>query len=472
MPINLSVALGAALPVQEFSWSSSDVQLYSLGLGAGARPTDAGELRYLRDGDPQVLPTFATVAATFHDTEPPKVSFPGVEIDLAKVVHGSQEVKVHAPIPASGKGRTTTRIAEVWDKGKAAVIVQESVTEDLDGNPLWTARSSIFARGEGGFGGERGPSEAVVLPDRDPDAEFDVPTLPQQALLYRLCGDRNPLHSDPEFAKAAGSRRRFSTACAPTARCASRSPTISSIPTRHVSPGSAPSSPASCSRVRHCAYACGRAGTSSSPLSLSQTETLHQPWPMWCSPSRESTLPERCSIHDNSRFRSTSVPTGFPHRRAGALAATAVGGWTPAHAIPFGSSDATLPAPPSFPEGIDLYQQAYQNWSKEIMLDSIWTCAPNNADDVVRLTNWAHENGYTIRPRGAMHGWTPLTIVNGAPVDRVILADTMLHLNSVSVNPGGDPATVTAGPGATLDAITSHCRITDSGSRTCPHRVS
>ncbi|TCN51236.1 FAD binding domain-containing protein [Rhodococcus sp. SMB37] len=146
---------------------------------------------------------------------------------------------------------------------------------------------------------------------------------------------------------------------------------------------------------------------------------------------------------------------GFLAVGAGALAATAVGGWTPAHAIPFGSSDATLPAPPSFPEGIDLYQQAYQNWSKEIMLDSIWTCAPNNADDVVRLTNWAHENGYTIRPRGAMHGWTPLTIVNGAPVDRVILADTMLHLNSVSVNPGGDPATVTAGPGATLDAITS-----------------
>ncbi|MFD6858044.1 MaoC/PaaZ C-terminal domain-containing protein [Rhodococcus sp. NPDC060090] len=204
MPIDPSVALGATLPVQEFSWTSSDVQLYNLGLGAGARPTDAGELRYLRDGDPQVLPTFATVAATFHDTEPPKVSFPGVEIDLAKVVHGSQEVAVHAPIPASGKGRTTTRIAEVWDKGKAAVIVQESVTEDLDGNPLWTARSSIFARGEGGFGGERGPSGSVELPDRAPDAEFDVPTLPQQALLYRLCGDRNPLHSDPDFAKAAG----------------------------------------------------------------------------------------------------------------------------------------------------------------------------------------------------------------------------------------------------------------------------
>ncbi|MEE2032613.1 cholesterol oxidase substrate-binding domain-containing protein [Rhodococcus chondri] len=146
---------------------------------------------------------------------------------------------------------------------------------------------------------------------------------------------------------------------------------------------------------------------------------------------------------------------GFLAAGAGALAATAFGGWTPVHAVPFGSSEVSLAAPPAFPDGIALYQQAYQNWSKEIMLDAIWTCAPTSPDDVVRLTNWAHQHGYTIRPRGAMHGWTPLTIVNGAPVDRVILADTMLHLNSVSVSPAGAPATVTAGPGATLDAITT-----------------
>ncbi|SDC67092.1 MaoC/PaaZ C-terminal domain-containing protein [Rhodococcus tukisamuensis] len=204
MPIDPNIAIGAELPVQEFTWTSSDVQLYHLGIGAGARPLDARELRYLTDGNPQVLPTFATVVANIHATEAPKVSFPGVEIDLAKVVHGSQEVTVHRPIPAEGSARTTTRISEVWDKGKAAVIVQESTTTDLDGNPLWTARSSIFARGEGGFGGERGPSESVALPDRAPDFETSVPILPQQALLYRMCGDRNPLHSDPEFASAAG----------------------------------------------------------------------------------------------------------------------------------------------------------------------------------------------------------------------------------------------------------------------------
>ncbi|MFD4183896.1 cholesterol oxidase substrate-binding domain-containing protein [Rhodococcus sp. NPDC058514] len=157
---------------------------------------------------------------------------------------------------------------------------------------------------------------------------------------------------------------------------------------------------------------------------------------------------------------------GFLAAGAGALAATAVGAWTPVYAIPFGSSGSaggsgslgggtTLPAPPNFPGGVELAQQAYQNWSKEIMLDSVWTCHPKTAEDVVRLANWAHANGYKLRPRGAMHGWTPLTVVNGAPVDKVILVDTMKHLNGISINAGGAPATVTAGPGATLDAITT-----------------
>ncbi|NLU82176.1 MaoC/PaaZ C-terminal domain-containing protein [Rhodococcus sp. HNM0569] len=204
MPIDLSTALGAELPTTEFAWTASDVQTYHLALGAGEHPLDEAELRYLDDRSPVVLPGFATVAPSFHATEPPAVSFPGIEIDLAKVVHGSQAVTVHRPIPAEGKARTTTRIAEVWDKGKAAVIVQEGVTTDLDGEPLWTTRSSIFARGEGGFGGERGPSESVAYPDRPADETLRVRTLPQQALLYRMCGDRNPLHSSPEFAVAAG----------------------------------------------------------------------------------------------------------------------------------------------------------------------------------------------------------------------------------------------------------------------------
>ncbi|MEV6429929.1 MaoC/PaaZ C-terminal domain-containing protein [Nocardia sp. NPDC051463] len=204
MPIDPHIALGAELPSREFAWTPSDVQLYQLGLGAGTRWTDPAELRYLDDRGPQVLPTFATVAATLHDTEPPTVRFPGIDIDLAKVVHGHQEVEVHRPIPAAGKATSTGRITELWDKGSAAVVVQEQTVTGSDGQPLWTARSSIFAKGEGGFGGERGPSAKSVLPERAPDFDVTTPTLPQQALLYRMCGDRNPLHSDPAFARAAG----------------------------------------------------------------------------------------------------------------------------------------------------------------------------------------------------------------------------------------------------------------------------
>lgn len=204
MPIDPSIAIGAELPPVEFSWTSSDVQLYHLALGAGADPMSARELSYLTDGTPQVLPTFASVAPTFHATEPPSVRYPGVDIELGKILHASEQVTVPAPLPPAGTGRSTSRVVEVWDKGKAAVIVSEVTVTTLDGAPLWSARRSIFARGEGGFGGERGPSTSIAAPNRPCDHALSVPILPQQALLYRLCGDRNPLHSDPEFASAAG----------------------------------------------------------------------------------------------------------------------------------------------------------------------------------------------------------------------------------------------------------------------------
>jgi acyl dehydratase len=204
VPINLDEAIGAELAPVEFSWSSSDVQLYHLGLGAGSDPMDERELRYLIDETPQVLPTFGNVAQTFHMTAPPTVRFPGIDIELSKVLHASEAVSVPGPIPPSGTGRAVTRFTEIWDKGKAAVIWSETTVTTLDGDLLWTQKRSIFARGEGGFGGERGPSTSAAPPDRAPDVELSIPTLPQQALLYRLCGDRNPLHSDPGFASAAG----------------------------------------------------------------------------------------------------------------------------------------------------------------------------------------------------------------------------------------------------------------------------
>lgn len=202
MPIDPTVAIGAQLPDRTFSWSEPDVQLYALAIGA----TD---LRHTLEtpgewGSLQVLPTFGVVAPSFHETDPPPLDLPGCDINLSQVVHGAQSISLAAPIPTSGTATVSTRISDVWDKGKAVVIWQEGVARSSSGEELWTVRSSIFVRGEGGFGGSRGTSEAVEIPSRPADASTTYDVTAQQALLYRLCGDRNPLHADPAFATVAG----------------------------------------------------------------------------------------------------------------------------------------------------------------------------------------------------------------------------------------------------------------------------
>jgi acyl dehydratase len=199
MPIDPSRAVGAALPDRELSWRPSDVLLYHLALGA-----DNDDLRYVYERDLRVLPTFAVVTHTLRETAPPTLVMPGVDVELVNALHGRQELIVHRPLPTEGKARATATIAEVQDKGHAAVIVVESVATDPDDEPLFTTRTHIFVRGAGGFGGDRGTSGRVAVPDRDPDATVLTATWPEQALLYRLCGDLNPLHVDPEFAAAAG----------------------------------------------------------------------------------------------------------------------------------------------------------------------------------------------------------------------------------------------------------------------------
>lgn len=208
MPIDPQAAIGAEVGSQEFSWTRSDVLLYQIAVGAGSRPGDnvsPAALRWTLDNDSlQVLPSFAVVAPSFHATEAPRLDLPGCDINLTQVVHGAQEIKISGPVPAAGSARLTTRITDIWDKGKAAVIWQEGVATDANNNELWRVRSSIFIKGEGGWGGDRGESSKIAIPDRAPDATTTYVVTPQQALLYRLCGDRNPLHADPAFAKAAG----------------------------------------------------------------------------------------------------------------------------------------------------------------------------------------------------------------------------------------------------------------------------
>jgi acyl dehydratase len=204
VPIDPDVALGAPPRIDEFSWTSSDVLLYHLALGAGTPPTDPRELRYATEKDLQVLPTFGIIAPTVHATEPPKVESPGISIDLQTIVHASQRIDVPRPLPTSGRATLSTRVTGVYDKGSAAIVVSESTATSSEGTLLWKGTSSIFAKGAGGFGGDRGPSSPASAPDRAADHVIVTPTMPSQALLYRLLGDRNPLHSDPDFAAGAG----------------------------------------------------------------------------------------------------------------------------------------------------------------------------------------------------------------------------------------------------------------------------
>ncbi|WP_149183387.1 MaoC/PaaZ C-terminal domain-containing protein [Streptomyces sp. TRM49041] len=202
MPIDVQQALSAEPRSAAIEWDHKDIQLYHLGIGAGVPAADPDELRYTLESRLHVLPGFATVAGAGMGMMG-GLSAPGVDVDLAAVLHGGQCVDVHRPIPVRGRAVTTSRIAAVYDKGKAAVLVLRSETGDDDG-PLWTTDAEIFVRGEGGFGGDRGPSRGAGVPGRAPDRTVELPVREDQALLYRLSGDWNPLHADPEFAKLAG----------------------------------------------------------------------------------------------------------------------------------------------------------------------------------------------------------------------------------------------------------------------------
>ncbi|WP_406168296.1 MaoC/PaaZ C-terminal domain-containing protein [Streptomyces sp. NBC_00996] len=203
MPIDAAKAVAAEPRTGEITWSHKDVQLYHLGLGAGVPATDPDELRYTLESRLHVLPSFATVAGAGSPGVISGLSMPGVEVDLPRVLHGGQTVRLHRPIPVEGKALATGRIAAVYDKGKAAILVMRTEVADADG-PLWTNDAQIFVRGEGGWGGDRGPSTRLEPPTGEPDRTVERPIREDQALLYRLSGDWNPLHADPEFAKLAG----------------------------------------------------------------------------------------------------------------------------------------------------------------------------------------------------------------------------------------------------------------------------
>lgn len=205
MPINLEEALAADIPARPTNWNADQVILYHLGVGAGwNKPTDPKELEYTYEPKLKVLPSFGVIPP-FKAMETGVAGTPGVSVNVMLVLHGEQDIEVHRPIPFMAEAQTKSRIANIYDKGKAALIVVESVTSDKNsGEAYFTNRFSIFARGEGGFGGESGPAAGNFAPEREPDHVLESTTMPGQAILYRLSGDKNPLHIDPDFSKIGG----------------------------------------------------------------------------------------------------------------------------------------------------------------------------------------------------------------------------------------------------------------------------
>lgn len=201
MPLDPN-ALGATTEPQLFEWTDRDTLLYALGVGAGVADL-ALTTENSHDVEQQVLPTYAVIACS------PFAAIGRIgSFDFSRLLHGSQSVRVFAPLPPAGRLSVVTEVADLQDKGpgKNAVVMLKGTGTDPDsGATLAETLTTLVLRGEGGFGGQPGQRPpAPEFPDRAPDASVDLPTREDQALIYRLSGDRNPLHSDPWFAQLAG----------------------------------------------------------------------------------------------------------------------------------------------------------------------------------------------------------------------------------------------------------------------------
>jgi acyl dehydratase len=204
MSFDAKKLLNREFPIVRQSYTDKDCMLYALGVGMGIDPLDEECLRFVYEEDLKVLPSQAVMMA--HPGF--WVNEDDTGLDWLQVLHAGQEIIMHRPIPTSGTVEATTRVTEVADKGEriGALVVTERVVRDVEtGEELCTLITTILARGDGGFGGDRKPTPKTdMIPNTAPDEVCDLPTLPQQALLYRLSGDFNPLHASPTVARNAG----------------------------------------------------------------------------------------------------------------------------------------------------------------------------------------------------------------------------------------------------------------------------
>jgi acyl dehydratase len=208
MPLNPD-AVGAKGEARRASWNSRDCLLYALGVGAGMDDPVGSELEFTTENTngvtQQVLPTFSVVFGFTARGGSSAMSQIG-SFDPRMLVHGEQGIRLLRPIPVEGEVDLVDQVTGIYDKGKGAVVATTTTgTLVADGQPLFEATSAVFITGEGGWGGDRGPSAKTnEAPDSAPDVSITYQTRPDQALLYRLSGDRNPLHSDKAFSDVGG----------------------------------------------------------------------------------------------------------------------------------------------------------------------------------------------------------------------------------------------------------------------------
>ena len=188
------------------SYSDRDSLLYAVAIGLGRDPLDPKELEYVCESvGNRVVPTAATVL-TRSSGGGGRASLMS-KMNFALLLHGEQRLTIHQPLPQAAETLVSNRTVGVYDKGaeKGALVVNETDVKLSDGSPLFTLGSTLFFRGDGGFGGTAdGAPVPHTLPDREPDATCELPGREDQAMVYALCGDRNPLHRDPDFARKAG----------------------------------------------------------------------------------------------------------------------------------------------------------------------------------------------------------------------------------------------------------------------------
>lgn len=198
-------ALGLSLSRVECAWAARDAQLYALAVGMGRDPCDRTELLYVADDAPRCLPSMATVIAW-----PANLGAAALGVDARQILHGEQSVTLHRPLPPAGRLFADSRVTGAGDKGPggaAIVFIETLLSDPLTKEIVAVLRRATYVRGGGGFGGERVPRAAWQAPARRPDWSISVSTLPEQALIYRLCGDANPLHWDPDLARSLGYER-------------------------------------------------------------------------------------------------------------------------------------------------------------------------------------------------------------------------------------------------------------------------